>query len=216
MRSLNTRFDVPAQSMIFIVDDEEDIRRSLGRLFRSASLPSTSFATGQEFLQRPVHDGPSCLVLDVRMPGLNGLQLQQALAERKEQIVFLTGCGDVPMCASAMRAGAVDFLVKPVEDHTLLAAVSRALVRSDQLRHAAAERAGARVRLQALTPREFEVMRFVIAGRLNKQIAAELGTAEKTVKIHRGRMMEKMRVTSVAELVCAAQAAGVTPVSSFS
>jgi two-component system, LuxR family, response regulator FixJ len=216
MRSLTSRFDVPSHSMVFVVDDEEDIRRSLGRLFRSANIPCTSFATGQEFLQRPVHEGPSCLVLDVRMPGLTGLQLQQALAERKEQIVFLTGCGDVSMCASAMRAGAIDFLVKPVEDHTLLSAVSRALLRSDQLRHAAAERAAARIRLNALTPREFEVMRFVIAGRLNKQIAGELGTAEKTVKIHRGRMMEKMRVASVAELVCVAQAAGVTPVWNFS
>jgi len=194
------------------VDDDESIRRSLARLFRSARLAAETFASGKELLDRAAHDGPSCLVLDVWMPGLDGLALQQALAARETQIVFLTGHGDVPMCAGAMKAGAVDFLTKPVDDEELLAAVSRALARSARVRESSAERASARTRLDTLTPREFEVMQRVIAGLLNKQIADELGAAEKTVKIHRGRMIKKMGVASVAELVRVAQAAGVAPV----
>ncbi len=147
------------------------------------------------------------------MPGVDGLELQHTLADRREQIIFLTGHGDVPMCADAMKAGAVDFLTKPVDDEKLLSAVARALASSVELRKAAAERAQARTRLNLLTPREFEVMQRVIAGALNKQIADALGTAEKTVKIHRGRVMEKMSVSSVAELVRIAQAAGVAPIS---
>ncbi len=194
------------------MDDDESIRRSLARLFRSARLAAETFASGKELLDRAAHDGPSCLVLDVWMPGLDGLALQQALAARETQIVFLTGHGDVPMCAGAMKAGAVDFLTKPVDDEELLAAVSRALARSARVRESSAERASARTRLDTLTPREFEVMQRVIAGLLNKQIADELGAAEKTVKIHRGRMIKKMGVASVAELVRVAQAAGVAPV----
>jgi len=148
------------------------------------------------------------------MPGVDGLELQQSLTERREQIVFLTGHGDVPMCADAMKAGAVDFLTKPVDDEKLLCAVSRALVTSAEVRRAAAERAEARAKLSLLTPREFEVMQRVIGGALNKQIADSLGAAEKTVKIHRGRVMGKMKVTSVAELVRVAQVACVTPVDS--
>ena len=150
-------------------------------------------------------------MLDVQLPGLDGLELQQALADRKEQIVFITGHGDVPMCTQAMKAGAVDFLIKPVDDEAILDAVCRALERSAEIRKMKAERASARARLDSLTPREFEVLQRVIAGLLNKQIAAELGSAEKTVKIHRGRVMEKMGVTSVPELVRLAQAAGVAP-----
>jgi len=145
------------------------------------------------------------------MPGLDGLEIQQALADRQAQIVFLTGHGDVPMCAEAMKSGAIDFLTKPVDDEQLLAAVGRALSRSVEVRQAAAERAAARTLLDALTPREFEVMQRVIAGLLNKQIADDLGAAEKTIKIHRGRVMEKMGVTSVADLVRVAHAAGVAP-----
>lgn len=150
-------------------------------------------------------------MLDVRMPGLDGLELQQTLTGRETQIVFITGHGDVPMCAQALKAGAVDFLTKPVDDETLLAAVSRALERSAEIHKRKTERAAARAKLDQLTPREFEVLQRVIAGWLNKQIAAELGAAEKTVKIHRGRVMEKMGVTSVAELVRLAQVAGVIP-----
>jgi len=202
----------PPNALICIVDDDETIRRSLGRLFRSARLVAETFASGKEFLQRAEHDGPSCLVLDLGMPGLHGLELQQELAGREAQIVFLTGQGDVPQCVDAMKAGAVDFLTKPVEDEILLAAVARALARSVKARKAGAERSLARARLDTLTPREFEVMQRVIAGSLNKQIADVLGAAEKTIKIHRSRVMEKMGVCSVADLVRVAQTAGVVPV----
>jgi two-component system response regulator FixJ len=193
------------------VDDDEAIRTSFSRLFRSVRLPAETFASAQDYLKRVPPDLPSCLVLDVCLPGLDGLGLQQALANREEQIVFITGHGDVPMCAQAMKAGAVDFLTKPVDDEALLEAVSRALERSAEFLRRKAERVSARAKLDRLTPREFEVMRSIIAGLLNKQIAAELGAAEKTVKIHRGRVMEKMGVASVAELVRLAQTAGVAP-----
>lgn len=202
----------PPDALVCIVDDDESIRRGLGRLFRSVRLAAETFDSGAAFLKRAAHDGPWCLVLDVQMPGLDGLGLQQALADRAAQIVFLTGHGDVPMCADAMKAGAVDFLTKPVEDADLLAAVGRALERSVAARNASAERAAARSRLDALTPREFEVMQGVIAGLLNKQIADDLGASEKTIKIHRGRVMEKMGVASVADLVRVALVAGVEPV----
>ena len=201
----------PPDALVCIVDDDEPFLRSLSRLFRSAGLRAETFASAEAFLHRPPHDGPSCLALDVRMPGLSGLELQRTLASRKEQIVFLTGHGDVPMCADAMKAGAVDFLTKPVDDEQLLGAVCRALECSAEVRKSGARRAAARVRRDTLTPREFEVMQCVIAGRLNKQIADDLGAAEKTIKIHRGRVMEKMGVASVAELVRLAQVAGVKP-----
>lgn len=205
---------MPGDSLVSIVDDDEGIRRSLSRLFRSVRLPAETFGSAQAYLDRRAHDGPSCVVLDVRMPGLDGLELQETLAHREAQIVFITGRGDVPMCASAMKAGAIDFLTKPVNDEDLLRAVNRALARSVEVRRTAAEHAAARARLDTLTPREFEVMRRVIAGLLNKQIADELDAAEKTIKIHRGRVMEKMGVTSVADLVRVAQAAGIVPASS--
>lgn len=198
-----------ADALVCIVDDDESIRRGLLRLFRSVHLPAEAFASAQAYLDRPPHHGPSCLVLDVRMPGLDGLALQQALSQRQTQIVFITGYGDVSMCAGAMRAGAVDFLTKPVDADDLLAAVDRGLTRSAEVRNTAASRAAARARLDTLTPREFEVMQRVVSGLLNKQIADELGAAEKTIKIHRGRVMEKMGVASVADLVRIAQVAGV-------
>jgi len=198
-------------SLICIVDDDESIRRSLSRLFRSAHLPCEAFPSASAFLERTLHDGPSCVVLDVCMPGLDGLELQQTLMHREAQIVFLTGHGDVPMCADAMKAGAVDFLIKPVDDERLLDAVGRALGRSAEIHRARVQRGAARALLDTLTPREFEVMQRVIAGFLNKQIADELGAAEKTIKIHRGRVMAKMGVTSVADLVRLAQAASVAP-----
>ena len=201
----------PVSGLVCVVDDEESVRRSLSRLFRSARLPAETFVSAQAYLDRATHDGPSCLVLDVQLPGLDGLELQQALADRKEQIVFITGRGDVRICTQAMKAGAVDFLIKPLDDKALLAAVHRALERSAEIRKMKEQRASARAKLDSLTPREFEVLQRVIAGLLNKQIAAELGAAEKTVKIHRGRVMEKMGVTSVPELVRLAQVAGVAP-----
>ncbi len=195
-----------------IVDDDSAIRRSLERLFRSVALAAQTFASARVFLDRDPHDGPSCLVLDVRMPGIDGLELQQTLTRRQEQIIFLTGHGDISMCAGAMKAGAVDFLTKPVDEEELLAAVGRALGRSVEVRKTLNERNTVRARLDTLTPREFEVMQRVIAGLLNKQIADGLGTAEKTVKIHRGRVMEKLDVASVADLVRLAQIGGVAPV----
>jgi FixJ family two-component response regulator len=199
--------------LVCIVDDEASVRRSLVRLFRSAGLNSEAFASARAYLDRGAYDGPSCLVLDVRMPELTGLDLQRALIEtgRDEQVIFITANGDIPMCARAMKAGAADFLPKPFDDAELLAAVQGALFRSEQHRLNQAAQADARARIARLTPREFQVFQGVIAGKLNKQIAGELGTALRTVKVQRGRVMEKMRVTSVAELVQLSQKAGTSP-----
>jgi len=205
---------IPANALVCVIDDDESIRRSLARLFRSARVPAETLSSAQAYLDRAPHPGPTCLVLDLQMPEIDGLKLQAALAGREEQIVFLSGQGDVSKCAQAMKAGALDFLTKPVDDEELLAAVRRALARSVETRKRVGERKSARARLDTLTPREFEVMQRVIAGLLNKQIADELGAAEKTIKIHRGRVMEKMGVTSVADLVRVAQAAGVGPAES--
>lgn len=201
------------QDLVFIVDDEESIRKSLTRLFRSVGLTSEAFGSAESYLARPIHPGPSCLVLDVQMPEVSGLDLQHALAGegREEQVIFITGNGDVPMCARAMKSGAVDFLPKPFADDELLAAVERALNRSRVRKSEKYERENAAKRVAALTPREFQVFERVITGMLNKQIAAELGTALKTVKVQRGRVMEKMGVVSVAQLVRVAQDAGVIP-----
>jgi FixJ family two-component response regulator len=201
-----------ADSLVCVVDDDELICRSLVRLFRSVGVSSESFGSAEAFLKRESTNGPCCVVLDLQMPGLNGLELQQRLAGRSVQIVFMTGHGDVPTCARAMKAGAVDFLTKPVEDDDLVRVVSSALERSAESRKAAEESESALSRRRTLTARELEVMRHVIAGLLNKQIADVLGAAEKTIKIHRGRVMEKMGVTSVADLVRVAQAAGIAPV----
>jgi len=212
MSAKSSRFNAPENALVCIVDDDEFIRRSFTRLFRSVRVPAEAFASAQAYLDRAEHAGPCCLVLDVQMPELDGLELQHALPNRDVEIVFVTGHGSVPMCAEAMKAGAVDFLTKPVDEEELLGAVSRALARSVEVRKAGAARAAARSRLDTLTPREFEVLQCVITGLLNKQIADELGAAEKTIKIHRGRVMEKMGVESVADLVRAAQVAGVAPV----
>jgi FixJ family two-component response regulator len=198
--------------LVCVVDDDELIRRGLVRLFRSVGVAAEAFESAEDFLERDRPQGPCCLVLDLQMPGLNGLELQQRLADKAVQIVFITGFGDVPTCAKAMKAGAVDFLTKPVEDEDLIRVVGLALLRSAASRKAAEEHESALERRETLTARELEVMQHVIAGLLNKQIADLLGAAEKTIKIHRGRVMEKMGVTSVAGLVRVAQAAGVSPV----
>jgi len=201
-----------SESLVQIVDDDESIRRSLSRLFRSAHLLVEAYDSAQAFLeQAKPYAGPLCLVLDVQLPGFGGLELQRKIAVRGVQIIFLTGHGDIPQCAEALKAGAVDFLTKPVDDIALLEAVSRALDRSAELCRKKAQKASMEARFDLLTPREFEVMQGIIAGLLNKQIGAELGVAEKTVKIHRGRVMKKMDVLSVADLVRLAQAAGVRP-----
>ena len=195
-----------------MVDDDQSVRRGLGRLLKSAGYaPETFFS--RDYLAREIFEGPICLVLDVRMPGLKGPGLQEALEKRGacEQIVFLTGHGDVPTATRAMKKGAVDFLTKPFNHEELILAVKRALERAEEQLRRRRERREARRRVDKLTPREFEVFRFVIIGLLNKQIAAELRTAEKTIKVHRGRVMQKLGVTSVADLVRISQRAGVSP-----
>ena len=195
-------------ALVCVVDDDEPVRQCLERLLRSARFRVETFGSAFSYLERKAHSGPVCLILDVNMPGLDGFELQKALAGRCEQIVFLTGHGDVPMCASAMKSGAVDFLTKPVDDEILLSAVARAMARGRELGRTNAEQAAACRLIQSLTPREFDVMQRVILGMLNKQIAAELGIAEKTVKIHRGRMMRKTRCTSVPDLMRLVEKAG--------
>jgi FixJ family two-component response regulator len=186
-----------------LIDDDASVRKGVSRLLRSLGYKSEVFESASDFLAREEHPGPACVIVDVRMPGLNGMDLQETLIQshREEQLVFITGHGDISMCAQAMKAGAVDFLSKPFRDDELLQCIERALMRSDEQRRRSAERINARRLVDLLTPREFEVMQLVVTGMLNKQIAAELGTAEKTVKVHRGRMMEKLGVASVAELV---------------
>jgi FixJ family two-component response regulator len=202
----------PPGPLVFLVDDDPSVRRGLNRLLLSAGYSVEVFTSAEDFFAREPHKGPSCLVLDIRMPGINGLDLQETLArqQRDEQIVFITGHADVPMSVQAMKAGAVDFLPKPFDNETLLRAVERAIARSAEGYQLRSERDSLRARLDTLTPREFEVLQFVIAGLLNKQIGAELGVAEKTIKVHRGHMVEKLGVKSVAELVRLAEKAGVS------
>jgi len=194
---------------ICIVDDDPAVRRALARLLRSVGLATAGFSSAKEFLELETIP-PGCLVLDVAMPGLNGLELQQALAVRSNPlpVIFLTGHGDLPMGVQAMKRGAVDFLTKPVNDTELLQAVQTALERDRITRRAREEVAEIVQRLATLTPREREVMAHVIAGQPNKTTAAELGTAEKTIKVHRARIMAKMQVQSVAELVRQTERAG--------
>jgi FixJ family two-component response regulator len=205
---------IPPNSLVFAIDDDGSVRKGLARLLRSAGYKSEIFESASDFLARPPHSGPSCVIVDVQMPDLNGIELQEDLIrrQREEQLVFLTGYGDIPMCAQAMKAGAVDFLRKPFRGGELLQCVQNALVRSTEQRRRSAKKNEARRLLDLLTPREFEVMQLVSTGMLNKQIAGELGTAEKTVKVHRGRVMQKLGVTSVAELVGLVQRACVAPV----
>ena len=201
-----------ANAMVFVIDDDESVRKSLKRLLKSADYEAEAFESASDFLERAPWPGPACVIVDVQMPGLNGIEFQQALIDRRrpEQLIFITGHGNIPMCAQAMKAGAVDFLPKPFKPRELLKCVERALVHSTEQRHGAAEKSGARQLLDLLTPREFEVMQLVVTGMLNKQVGGELGMAEKTVKVHRGRVMQKLGVTSVPELVRLVQKAGLS------
>jgi FixJ family two-component response regulator len=191
------------QWAVFVVDDDASVRRSTERLVRAQGIDVRSFASAREFLDAAPVERPACLVLDVRMPGGSGLDLQRELAQRGVEIpiIFLTGHGDIPTTVRAMKAGAAEFLTKPVRPRELLAAIQAALERDRASQRTRLELAELRERYERLTPREREVMRLVVAGLLNKQIAGELGAAERTVKFHRAHIMEKMQADSLAELV---------------
>ena len=192
-----------ADTMIFVVDDDASMREALQRLLRSVGLPVTTFASAREFLHHRGADVPGCLVLDVRLPGLSGLDLQHELAAAQIDlpIIFITGYGDIPMTVQAMKAGAVEFLTKPFRDQDLLDAIQQALERDRVARAQRTEMAELRERFDALTPRERDVFGLVVTGLQNKQVAAALGTSAMTIKRHRAQVMHKMRVTSLAELV---------------
>ena len=196
---------------VFLVDDEPGILKSLTRLLRTEGFTVVAFSSAQTFLAAYRPSDLGCLVLDVAMPGIDGLELQHRLNHEGLMlpIIFLTGHGDIPMSVRAIKAGAIDFLTKPVNDADLLRAVRAALQRAEEQRALVAETAALSERLAQLTPREREVMQHVITGKLNKQIAADLGTGEQNIKIHRGRVMQKLGVQSVAELVRLAQRLGV-------
>ena len=190
-------------AMVFVIDDDESIREALQSLIRSVGLSVATFASAHEFLQSKRPDVPACLILDVRMPGLSGLDLQRDLtaADIHIPIIFITGHGDIPMSVRAMKAGAVEFLTKPFRDQDLLDAIQHALDRDRRARLQQADSADLRNRFHSLTPREAEVFELVVKGLLNKQIALQLGTSEITIKLHRRQVMEKMQADSLADLV---------------
>ena len=200
-----------AEPMVFVVEDDEAVRNGLKRLLESASYHVEVFASAEEFMPRERYEGPACLLLDVYLPGLNGLDLQKALAaaDYPLPIIFITGRGDVPMSVGAMKAGAADFLSKPFGDDRLIKALEDALAKSRKERSARAELALIKQRLSRLTPREYEVLNHVVAGKMNKNIAAELRISLKTVKVHRAQVMHKMKVESLAQLVRDVQQVGI-------
>ncbi len=205
---------MPSPSTVFLIDDDPSVRRALARLIKSAGYQVQTFVSAREFLDRMPDAGrPACLVLDVRMPGLSGIDLQRELQLTNLilPIIFITGHGDIPMTVKAMKAGAVDFLPKPVRDADLLRAIEQALARAVHDRAKLDETEDIQSRVEKLTPREREVMNLVVKGRLNKQIAFALGIVEKTIKVHRARVMDKMQVDSVAELVRIVEKIGVPP-----
>ncbi len=193
----------PPTPTVFVVDDYAPVRRAISRLLRAVGFAVVAFASPQEFLAQYDPRIPGCLVLDLDMPAVNGLELQRILATKGSvlPIIFLTGHGDVPKSVQAMKLGASDFLTKPVNDKDLLAAIRAAIEKDRVLRRRQTELAEIRARLATLTPREREVLEHVVIGKLNKQIASDLGTVEQTVKVHRARVMQKLRLQSVAELV---------------
>jgi FixJ family two-component response regulator len=192
-----------AGTCVSVIDDDALVLKSLDRLLRSVGFAVKTFSSPREFLEQRGISSPGCILVDLSMPGLSGLELQRALvdADDPRPVIFLSGHGDIPSTVEAMKAGAVDFLTKPCDESKLIAAVHAALEKDRAAREAHAERESIDARVATLTPREREVLNRVVAGRLNKQIAAELGTAEKTVKVHRARMMRKMQYDSLAELV---------------
>jgi RNA polymerase sigma factor (sigma-70 family) len=198
------------EGTVFVVDDDPSMRKALGRLCQSAGLKVKMFGSAHEFLAHGAIESPACIVLDVRMPGVSGLDLQTELTARNMQtpIIFITGHGDIPMSVRAVKAGAVDFLTKPFRNRDLMTAIRDAISKDVRLKASQTEQETIQRRLQILTPREHQVFEMVIKGMLNKQIAAELGASEQTIKVHRRRVMEKMQVDSVAELVQAAVKVG--------
>jgi RNA polymerase sigma factor (sigma-70 family) len=203
----------PSDALIAVVDDEPRVRKGLERLIRSMGWRVRTFASAHEFLERVATDAPCCLVLDLQMPGLSGLDLQKRMGEMglETPIIFLTGHGDIPATVEAMKAGASEFLTKPVGDNRLLAAIEEAIERDRRAREQRADRDALQHLYDSLTAREQEVMQHVIAGLLNKQIAAELNITEDTVKFHRGHIMRKMRADSLAGLVRMAENLGIRP-----
>jgi len=209
---MSTEESVPeSKAIVFVVDDDVSMREALESLIRSAGFKVETFASAQDFLTRRRADVPACLVLDVQLPGLSGLDLQKRIIEanREIPIVFITGHGDVPTSVRAMKAGAVEFLIKPFSDCDLLDAIQQAIKRDQSARQQQAEMQDLRGRYESLTPRERQVMEKVASGLLNKQAAAELGTSEITIKVHRGHIMQKMGARSLADLVRAAEKLGI-------
>jgi FixJ family two-component response regulator len=194
---------IDSDPIVFIVDDDLSVRRTTERLIRSAGFKAQTFTSAREFLASPRPEGPACLVLDVRMPGLSGMELQRELTQSGIHIpiIFITGHGDIPMSVRAMKAGAVEFLTKPFRSRSLLDAVRAAIERDRSAHKARSETGELRQRYEQLTPREREVMALVVAGQLNKQVAGELSTTERTIKFHRAHIMEKMGAESLADLV---------------
>ena len=199
--------------VVFVIDDDPSVRKSLSRLLRSVGHSVETFSSAEAFLGRKHFDGVGCIILDVQMPGLSGMDLQAELSKEEYSmpIVFITGHGDIPMSVDAMRKGAIHFLTKPFDDNDLLKAIREAIDKDRMAKAEQTEVQDIRRRINLLTQREYEILRYVITGMLNKQIAFTLKIAEKTVKIHRGRVMGKLRINSVAELVRLAEKAGIEP-----
>ncbi len=201
------------EPLVFVIDDDDSVRRSVSRLLRSFQFAVETFASAEEFLKRDRYDGVGCIVLDVRMPGLDGMALQNILidAGRSMPIIFVTGHGDIPMGVKAMKKGAADFLPKPFDDEEFIEAVRRAIEKDKKAKADYAEVHDILTGIELLTPREHEILRHVMSGMLNKQIAYKLNIAEKTVKVHRSHIMEKLNAGSVAELTRLAMKAGIEP-----
>jgi FixJ family two-component response regulator len=200
------------EPMVFVVDDDDSVRKATQRLIRSVGMKVETFENAKDFLKHPEYKGACCLILDIKMPGLSGLDLQEELlkAGLTFPIIFMTGHGTVPMSVRAMKAGAIDFLEKPFEDQALLDLITNAIESDIQEKRINAKKSELKQRFESLTPREKEIFALVVTGNLNKQVASQLGISEKTVKIHRGRVMEKMQAGSLAELV---RISGILPIS---